>query len=293
MDRGVRLAITGLGLAVQRAANQPVAMGRGGQPWREKKWGAPAVPLGRLTIAFDVEIDAVPQGVVQIAMERPEHFTVTLNGRVIPASSVNGWWVDTAFQTLAVPAGVLQQGKNELLVATDYRKDTNTEPLYLVGNFGVKIDGARRIITTLPATLYAGDISTQGLPFYRGELVYKVPVAAKAAPGQRVFLETPRFGAACVRVTSARGTTQVLGWKPFKADITGETGTVAVSAMLTGQNAFGTLGGRGAIPPAAGAGAGARGGATARTAQVSQPPIVPTIPAGLLESPVITVEVRK
>jgi hypothetical protein len=48
-------------------------------------------------------------------------------------------------------------------------------------------------------------------------LVYKIPVQVRADAGQRLFVETPRFGGACIRVTSAKGTTQVLGWKPYKA----------------------------------------------------------------------------
>ncbi len=144
--------------------------------------------------------------------------------------------------------------------------------------------------------------------------MYRIPVQARAAAGQRVFIETPKFGAACVRVTSAKGATQVLGWKPYKADITGETGTVAVSTMLTGQNAFGSSGGGrggfGGMAPRAGApgtagdaarGAAAGGGqappagiAGAPAGQgrggAAQIPGVPNFaPAGLLEAPVITV----
>jgi hypothetical protein len=307
-------AITGIGQAVIAASGAQTTGGRGGQPWREKKWGAPAVPLARLTMAFNIDVETVPQGAVQLAMERPENFTVTLNGQALPASSVNGWWVDTSFQTLPIPNGLLKQGANELLVSTNYRKDINTEAMYLVGNFGVRVDGTKRTITTLPAKLNLGTITDQGLPFYRGELVYRIPVQAKASAGQRVFIETPKFAAACVRVTSAKGATQVLGWKPYRADITGETGTVAVSTMLTGQNAFGSSGGGrggfGGAPPA-GAAPGAAGGAARGAAAgggqtppagmpgapggqgrggAAQPPGVPNFaPAGLLEAPVITV----
>jgi hypothetical protein len=77
----------------------------------------------------------------------------------------------------------------------------------------------------LQSLLNLGTIANQGLPFYRGELVYKIPVQSKATASQRVFLETPKFGAACVRVTSSKGAIQVLGWKPYRADITGEMGT--------------------------------------------------------------------
>jgi len=306
-------AITGIGQAVIAASGAQSSGGRGmSQPWRDKKWGAPAVPLGKLTMSFNIEVETVPQGALQLAMERPENFTVTLNGQVLPASGVNGWWVDPAFQTLPIPAGLLKQGANELLVTTEYRKDINTEALYLVGNFGVRVDGTKRTITTLPARLNVGTIVNQGLPFYRGELVYKIPVPVKAGAGQRLFIETSRFGAACVRVTTSKGATQVLGWKPYAADITGETGILAVSTMLTGQNAFGSAGGgRGGFmmaPPAtgptgatAGAGRGAAPGGTptspagapggqGRGGAVQTTPGVPNFaPAGLLEAPVVKI----
>ena len=76
-------------------------------------------------------------------------------------------------------------------------------------------------------------------------------------------------------------------------------------AMLTGQNAFGTLGGmRGGMPAAAAAGAAGRGGAGASPAgppgsgapgagQAAGPPVVPAVPAGLLEPPIITVATKR
>ena len=50
------------------------------------------------------------------------------------------------------------------------------EAMFLLGEFGVDVKGSTAVITALPEKIGFGDICSQGLPFYGGNLVYRIPV---------------------------------------------------------------------------------------------------------------------
>lgn len=129
-------------------------------------------------------METLPEGPLYLVMEEIQNFTTELNGTRL-AQTVSGFsWVDACFSAYEVPASLLHLGRNEVILRTGYRESSNLEALYLMGNFGVRLDGARRTLTALPATLRVGSVTEQGLPFYSGKLTYLVPApqwAEKAA----------------------------------------------------------------------------------------------------------------
>jgi hypothetical protein len=60
------------------------------------------------------------------------------------------------------------------VLKTAFHGGVDLEALYLLGPFGVRVDGARRILTSLPTRLEAGDVTTQGLPSIRGASVNRL-----------------------------------------------------------------------------------------------------------------------
>lgn len=152
----------------------PLRMEALAQPWTDRSKESINHTLHlRFTVNSDV---AVPK--MEFAIEHPENVTIVWNGKTVP-SNVWGWYVDESIQTIALPGGVYA-GKNTLELSIPFGRKTNVEWCYLLGNFGVEVAGKLKKITKLPESLAFGDIVSQRLPFYAGNLVYEIPFTCKS-----------------------------------------------------------------------------------------------------------------
>lgn len=104
---------------------------------------------------------------------KADETTLILNGEPVP-SKITGYYVDPAIKTVALPD--LKPGENVLELEMPYYNKFNVEALYLLGNFGVRTAGQTAVITEPVTRLTFGDICSQGLPFYGGNLTYQVPI---------------------------------------------------------------------------------------------------------------------
>ncbi|WP_369016161.1 hypothetical protein, partial [Armatimonas sp.] len=247
--------------AVRRHFGLEVRGGEMVQPWYAEKFHGEPPVLGKLTLRFTFEVETLPDGPLALAIERPERFTVLVNGTSPRLTSpqtplpgarsslgkglsedhriplreaggggeerAGGGWIDACFKLLEVPDGALKVGENTITLTTEFRRDSDLETIYLLGDFGVRLDGPKRIIIPLPETLSVGDLCEQGLSFYTGCVTYHLP----AFEG---VLELPEIGGACVRVND-----QTIPWPPYMATMTGEGCDVTV--VLTRRNLFGPL----------------------------------------------------
>jgi hypothetical protein len=217
---------------------------RGGhmlQPWFTAGKDKPV--LGRVSLRFELQVDELPQGPVELVLEHPEHFSLSVNGKPLCSDSPRGWWIDCALQRLVLPESVLQVGGNTIEVGVDFHEGIDLEALYLLGNFGVKLSGSRQTLTKLPRKLGLGDLGDQGLPFYSGVVTYLVP-APKVEAGDRVVLEVPQFSAACLRVTGKDESPLRIAWRPYEAEVTdllAGQDHLALDLVLTRRNTFGPL----------------------------------------------------
>ena len=124
------------------------------------------------------------------------------------------------------------------------------EALYLVGLFGVKLDGYKRSLTDVPERIGCDNYAAYGMPFFTGNMTfflfgkdYKDILGDAALDADRIVLTPKEFHGACVKVRTAKNTT-VLGWDPYEADITetyrrGAHISVTVEGVRT--NVFGPL----------------------------------------------------
>ena len=182
---------------------------------------------GPAAMHFGFHVTDVPAA-FQVAIERPEDFRISLNGRPVD-NTPTGWWVDEDLKTVDL-SGAVGPGDNELVLAFDYRSDMELEDLHLLGDFGVRRRGDRPVpgaytLTALPGKLSAGSWVGQGLDFYGGAVNYrlKVPeeVWAAISAGRRVRLALPDVRCTCAAVHVGEQTI-VLAWPPMVADITAE-----------------------------------------------------------------------
>ena len=219
---------------------------RGGdmlQPWFAAKFkGTPEVK-GHVKISFPFEIEDVPEDSVYLCMETPELFSVSINGKPVYYKG-GGWWIDPCIKRIHIPGQILRPGRNEVLLVVDFSGEKNLEALYLTGNFGVRQKGSSSVIIRLPDKLAAGDIVSQGLPFYSGTVTYYIPVNNDWKDRQNLMLNIPEFEAACIKVSGRNSPEKMIAWQPYQVDITdlaNREDEIRVDLVLTRRNTFGPL----------------------------------------------------
>ena len=231
--------------AVRRAFDLPIRGGEMVQPWYRDKHFPTHQSRGAVTLAFGFSVDTLPSSDLHLALEQPGAFRITLNGAPISSTTTPGdWWVDTAFPRLPLPAALLRLGQNEITLEADFHEDINLEALYLLGEFGVRVNGSTAALTNLPATLEPGDLTAQGLPFYGGSVTFLLPRPSAPTGGERAFLLLPAFEAACAKVVSGPASGKLIAFPPHQVDVTEnlrQSDTLALELILTRRNTFGPL----------------------------------------------------
>ena len=222
---------------------------RGGamlQPWFAKS--AYAQPYGTLRLRYRFRCETLPEGPVFLAGERPREQRCSLNGVALHAPDLNDWWADNAFVKTPVPEGALRLGENVVEIEVEFKRTTNVEALYLLGNFGVRA-GADCVNTlaALPGTLPLNGTAEKGLPFYTGRITYEIPASRYAdcvdESARRVKLRVPRAVGALTAVDDGERV-QRLFCEPFEADVTGAVRagrTLKLTLVNTRRNVFGPM----------------------------------------------------
>jgi len=190
------------------------------QPWYLYAAGhGDTAPRGPVRMRWTFHVTQPPSR-CHLAVEHPERFVISVNGRVV--SQVAGYWVDEDIKTLDI-ASALRQGDNEILLSFNYQPDMELEDMYLVGDFGVRNrqggphqPGSATLIAP-PRRLGLGSWVGQGLDFYGGAVRYRLNV--DRPPGKRVRLRLEGVECAAA-VIHAGGKPFILPWAPFEAEIT-------------------------------------------------------------------------
>ncbi|GAB4426244.1 MAG: glycosyl hydrolase [Chloroflexi bacterium OHK40] len=159
---------------VRARLGYPIRINRIAQPWVEPE-GPPAQSL---SLRFALQVDA-PVEAPLLAVERPGEMTITLDGAPV-AAEATGWYVDEAIQALPLPR--LEAGAHELVLTLPYRRKSSLEYGYLLGDFGVVVAGSRARVVAPVRELAFGDWTSQGLPFYGGNVTYHCTVEGRGAP---------------------------------------------------------------------------------------------------------------
>ena len=162
------------------------------QPWcREMDPNAG----GEIEFFADFECQVLPEGEIALVLERPELYEIALNDQDIAIKDI-GEWHASAWRKVEIPAGLFVPGKNRFLFKTRLcYTHPGLESMFLVGDFGVKMNGNSFILTEPVRELTLGDWKDQGLPHYPGEVVYKtkvsIPEMDKAAISIPEYYGTP------------------------------------------------------------------------------------------------------
>lgn len=181
--------ILGLDNSIRTCLGYPHRQDAYTQPWRIKE--APLRDL--VTLRYRIH-SRIQISEVWLAMERPEQATIFWNGQKLSQEvtrNTEAYFVDSFIKKVKLPG--LQIGINELVLEIPYGRKTNLENVFLLGEFGVEKRGTTACIIEKPGQLYFGDITTQGMPFYGGSLVYSMEFTLKEE--QAVGIRVPHFAA--------------------------------------------------------------------------------------------------
>ena len=224
---------------------------RGGgmlQPWYAKL--NDTKKYGELQLSYEFYIDEMPEFDLILAGERPELNQYKINGVELHNEDINDFWVDDCFKKMKIPAEALKLGRNEVTIDVTFMRTTNVEALYLVGIFGVKVDGKKRTIVGTPGLIGCDNYAAYDLPFYTGNMEYILTpedfeniLGDAAKDADRIVLTPKEFTGGCVKVNAA-GKTTVLGWDPYEADVTeAYRNGLPISVIVEGvrTNVFGPL----------------------------------------------------
>lgn len=165
---------------------------RGGgvaQPWVLEE----ETPEHTVTLRFRINSEISFEG-AELALEDAEKSCIKFNGSAVEPV-ITGWYVDKSIKTVSLPE--IRKGENILEITLPFGRRTNTEWCYIIGNFGVRVEGKYAVITALPEKLAFGSITSQGLPFYGGNVTYHLE-----AEGEEMIIEATRYRGAliCVEV---------------------------------------------------------------------------------------------
>ena len=224
---------------------------RGGgmlQPWYAKL--NDTKKYGELQLSYEFYIDEMPEFDIILAGERPELNQYKINGVELHNDDINDFWVDDCFKKMKIPAEALKPGRNEVTIDVTFMRTTNVEALYLVGVFGVKVEGKKRTIVGTPGLIGCDNYAAYNLPFYTGNMEYILTpedfeniLGDAAKDADRIVLTPKEFTGGCVKVVAA-GKTTVLGWDPYEADVTeAYRNGLPISVIVEGvrTNVFGPL----------------------------------------------------
>ena len=172
----------------------------------------------------------------KLALERAADCAIRLNGaQVAPIS--DGWYVDEDIQTVPLPA--LTAGENVLEVTVPIGRRVGAEACYLLGDFSVSARGAKTALGLPVRSLCFGDYTAQGLPFYGGNVTYRLEIET----GGDFLVTASNFRAPLLRVDVDGKRAGVIAWAPYTLQVSALPGkhTVELTAFGNRYNTFGAI----------------------------------------------------
>jgi hypothetical protein len=185
------------------------------QPWVEHDASTPR-RLG-LRYVFESELN-LPE--VELALENAAHTEVRLNGEA--AGPARGWYTDKCIGKVKLPE--IKKGTNVLELSLPYGRKVDVEACFLLGDFGVRVQGTLCTLTAPVRLLAFGDITRQGLPFYGGNLTYHLEAECKPPAGSKtgaITIDAASYRFMLLRVKVDGTDRGVIAYAPYRLTIEG------------------------------------------------------------------------
>lgn len=211
----------------------PLRMDAFAQPWVLE----PEQPGHVIRLRFEISSELDLEDCL-LALEDAGSTGITFNGEAVE-NRVAGYYVDESIQTVKLPK--IRQGVNILELQAPFGRRTNLEWCYILGDFGVRVSGFEKTLTKPVRELAFGDIVPQGLPFYGGNILYRLTVEGS---GEDVEIQVPQYRGALVGVTLDGERIGSIVFDPYTVRIPAlPKGTHEIGLLLYGNrvNTFGAV----------------------------------------------------
>lgn len=214
----------------REALNYPIANGIDVQPWVIKEEKAEHF----VTLKFELESTEEIENIF-IAGEEAEY--IKLNGVEIELTPC-GYYVDKSIKKYS--AGNLLKGVNEIEIKTPITKRISIENYFLLGDFDVKLQGCKQTIMPKSDKIGFSDITSQGMPFYGGNIIYKTEIDV---PESTLKICISRYRGALTKVLIDVKEAGNIVYPPYilETDVSAGKHTIEFVAFGNRVNTFGVL----------------------------------------------------
>ena len=216
-------------MALRKILRYPSASGEDSQPWVLGSDKPEHYAELRFTIKSEVELNNV-----FAAFEEAEN--ICLNNENVPLKPV-GYYTDESIIKYALPK--INIGENTLTVKVPIGKRTGIENGFLLGNFGVKVNGCEKTLTALPEKIGFSSITYLGMPFYGGNVIYKTEITTSDCS---LTVKANKYRGALIKVLVDGRDAGIIAYAPYELVIENvSAGTHKIEFVLFGTriNTFG------------------------------------------------------
>lgn len=169
----------------------------------------------RVTLRYTIQSE-IEREEIELALENEPITELTWNGKDV-AHEVSGFYTDREIHKVKLHH--LKKGENILEAVIPYHAQVNLEAMFLLGNFGVKLLGNTAIVTEAQKQYAFGDICGQGLPFYGGNIVYRIPV--ELPEDGELTVQIPKFRNPLIEVVLDGEESRDLFLSPYRVSFSG------------------------------------------------------------------------
>lgn len=191
---------------VRKEAGLPEQGGQPAQPWTDS---SPVTTVAKVTLRL-IFATRVGLSGAELALENLAESRVSIDGKILEMKAT-GFYTDKAIETLALPD--FGAGKHIIEVDLNYTRETAIEWMYLLGDFGVVIEGSQGVVIEPVRELSFGNWVDQGLPFYGGNVTYHC-----VSPVDADRLQLPQMDGTAAEVRSNRESRMIYR-QPLMAEI--------------------------------------------------------------------------
>ena len=175
---------------------------------------------------------------VRLVTENPEECRIKFNGEYI-SSVPDGYYVDKDFLTVPLPN--ILSGKNILEIRLCVSIVKKLEPMFLIGEFDVHLEGFKITLTRpLERKNAFAPLTEVGMPFYGGNVIYKTEFES---PECEAEISVPNFAAPYIKTFIDGEEKGIIAFSPFKLKIRLKAGSHILELVAVGNrnNTFGTI----------------------------------------------------
>lgn len=207
----------------------------GKQPWCLE----PEIPTHTSTLKFTFDSQIELEG-AEFACEDMDVAEIYLDGKPID-KQITGYFTDESIgKTLLPRIGV---GSHTIELKLPLAPRTYTENCFLLGEFGVRVEGIDSTLVAPTAQIGFGSVTTQGMPFYGANVIYTMEITVPEGT-DAIRIHAPHYKGALISASLDGECVGKIVYQPYDLTLTGVgAGKHTLELTLFGNrhNSFGPL----------------------------------------------------